>query len=191
MKCGIVIVDTGPLKTLAYGESLDLLFVPNIPVYISDMVIRELENGIQYPGNKIALAFIEQHLGSGIDIAITGVPEISDKLSSLGVDPGDESIRRLINHYEDEVDGKYALLVSEDDKFMRTADPRGHTYMMTTRPFLQQLERRKVIDDAEAIMIKAEENAVIAGETVGRGQLNRKHQKLLDGVKQAVEAASC
>jgi len=28
MKCGIVIVDTGPLKTLAYADSLELLLVP-------------------------------------------------------------------------------------------------------------------------------------------------------------------
>ena len=31
MKCGIVIVDTGPLKTLAYADSLELLLVPGIP----------------------------------------------------------------------------------------------------------------------------------------------------------------
>ena len=59
---------------------------------------------------------------------------------------------------------------------MRTADPHGHTYMMTTRPFLQELEQRKVIDDAEAIMIKAEGNAVAAGETPGRGQFSRKRE---------------
>lgn len=176
MKCGIVIVDTGPLKTLAYGEALDLLLAPGIPVYISDMVIDELKNGVQYAGNQIALAFVDQHLGNGVDVAETGVPEIFNRLNELGVDPGDESIRRIINRYEDETDGEYALLVSEDDKFMRTADPQGHTYMMTTRPFLQELEQRNIIEDAEAIMIMAEENAIAAGETPGRGQFSRKRE---------------
>ncbi len=176
MKCGIIIVDTGPLKTLAYGEALDLLFAPNIPVYISDMVIDELKNGDQYASNQIAIEFIERHVGKSIEVVITGVPEIFDRLNDLGVDPGDESIRRIINRYEDETDGEYALLVSEDDKFMRTADPQGHTFMMTTRPFLQELELQKMLEDAEAIMIKAEKNAVTAGEAPGRGQFKRRRE---------------
>ncbi len=104
------------------------------------------------------------------------MPLIYNDLKSLGVDPGDESIRRVINKYEEETSGLYALMVSEDDKFMRTADPFGHTYIMTTRPFLQELESRHVIDDAESIMIKAEENAIAAGEPPGRGQFDRKRE---------------
>ena len=175
MKCGIVIVDTGPLKTLAYGESLKLLLVPDIPVYVSDMVVDELLNGSQHQGNATALEFINQHVGNEIEIIQTGVPQIYDELKHLGVDPGDESIRRIINQYE-ETEGLYALLVSEDDKFMRSADPFGHTYMMTTRPFLQELESRHMIDDAEIIMRKAEENAIAAGESPGRGQFDRKRE---------------
>ena len=82
-----------------------------------------------------------------------------------------------INKYEDETDGgEYALLVSEDDKFMRTTDPFGNTFMLTMRPFLQELEKRGLVKDAEAIMIKAEEEAIAAGETPGRGQLNRRRE---------------
>ncbi|MFM2435935.1 MAG: hypothetical protein RL063_1918 [Pseudomonadota bacterium] len=177
MKCGIVIVDAGPLKTLAYGDGLDLLLAPKLPVFISDMVIIELRNGEQFSGNIKALAFIENYMGKGIEEVETGVPENFEKMLEVNVDPGDESIRRIINKYEDETDGgEYALLVSEDDKFMRTADPFGHTFMMTTRPFLQELEERGLIKDAEAIMIRAEEEAIAAGETPGRGQFNRRRE---------------
>lgn len=168
MKCGIVIVDTGPLKTLAYADSLELLLAPGIPVHISDMVICELRNGQQFPGNIKALEFIKANINNGLDEIVTGVPEIAEKLKELRVDPGDESIRRIIDKYEDDSDGEYALLLSEDEKFMRSV-PDGHTYIMTTRPFLQELEKRGMVDDAEALMQKAEAAAILAGETPGRG----------------------
>ena len=173
MKCGIVIVDTGPLKTLAYADSLALLLAPGIPVHISDMVVCELRNGQQFPGNIKALEFIESNMNNGLDEIEAGVPEIAEKLKALCVDPGDESIRRIIDKYEEDSDGEYAVLASEDEKFMRTADPKGHTYIMTTRPFLQELEKRGMVADAEALMQKAEEAAIHAGETPGRGQLKR------------------
>ncbi len=175
-KCGLVIVDTGPLKTLAYAESLELLLKVNIPIFISDMVICELENAIRYRGNAQVLTFIKKYLGTQIKEIKTGVPEIAEELKKLKVDPGDESIRRIINKYEDELEGEYALLISEDDKFMRTADPIGHTYMMTTRPFLKELENRHIINDAEKLMIKAEKNSIFYGEPPGRGQLKRKRE---------------
>ena len=149
--------------TLSYGGGLNFLLLPGMPVYISDMVVEELRNGSQFSDNVQALHFIEGYLGRGIEIIKTGVPEIFDRLKELGVDPGDESIRRVINKYEEETEGEYALLVSEDDKFMRTADPLGRTFIMTTRPFLQELQRRNIIQDAEAIMIAAEGAAMLLG----------------------------
>lgn len=176
MKCGIIIVDTGPLKTLAYADSLELLLIPGIPVHISDMVICELRNGQEYPGNAKAIAFIDRHMNQGLGEIETGVPEIADKLRELRVDPGDESVRRIIKQYEEDTDGEYALLVSEDDHLMRAADPEGHTFLMTTRPFLKELENRGLIEDAEALMQKAEDAAIEANETPGRGQLNRRRE---------------
>lgn len=148
MKCGIIIVDTEPLKTLAYGDSLNLLLLSGIPVYVSDMVIDELRKESQLIGNVKALEFIEGYLCNGVEMIKTGVPEIFDKLKDLGVDPGDESIRRIIKRYEDENDSEYGLLVSEDHIFIRTADPLGRTYVMTTRTFLQDLKNRNIIKDA-------------------------------------------
>ena len=115
-------------------------------------------------------------MNTGLDEIDTGVPQITEQLRKLRVDPGDESIRRVINSFEDDPDWEYALLVSKHEKFMRTADLKGHSYIMTTRPFLQELERRGKVDDAEALMQKAEAAAIHAGETLGRGQLNRSRE---------------
>jgi hypothetical protein len=35
----LVVMDTGPLITLAVAESLDYLLYPNVPVYIPDAVL--------------------------------------------------------------------------------------------------------------------------------------------------------
>ena len=175
--CGIVIVDTGPLKTLAYAGRLDLLLVPKIPVLISDMVIQELRNGVQYHGNALAIQFIEENMGNGIKEISTGVPAIADQLKALGEDPGDVSIRRVIVRFDEASDEEeYALLVSEDDRLLKTADLTGHTFFMTTRPFLLELEKRGYIADAESLMQRAEISAIAAGETPGRGQLSRKKE---------------
>ena len=175
--CSIVIVDAGPLKTLAYSGRIDLLLRCGVPVQVSDMVVQEIKNGQQFLGNTIALAFIEGHLGKGITLALTGVPAIADKLAQLNVDPGDESIRRLIARLDEATDGnEYALLVSEDDRLMKTADLSGMTYFLTMRPFLLEMEKRGLVDDAESLMLIAERAAVAAGEGPGRGQLKRKRE---------------
>jgi hypothetical protein len=38
----VVLPDAGPLITLAYADALDLLFKPDWPVEIVDMVLKEL-----------------------------------------------------------------------------------------------------------------------------------------------------
>ena len=179
--CAIVVVDTGPLKSLGYAGKLDLLLKPGIPVFLSDMVIQELKDGNQYPGNALALNFIQQHLGKGIDEIDTGVPAIAADLKRLGEDPGDVSIRRVVAKYhavgsdDDSKDEEFALLVSEDEAPMLTVDKRGNAYLMTTRPFLQEARKRGWIsEDVEDLMRKAETEAVAAGEEPGRGQLTRK-----------------
>ena len=175
--CSIVIVDAGPLKTLAHSGRIDLLLTCGVPVQVSDMVVQEIKNGKQFLGNRIALEFIESNLGKGITLAKTDVPAIAEKLAELNVDPGDESIRRLIARLDESNDGdEYALLVSEDDRLMKTADLNGMTYFLTTRPFLLEMQNRGLVSDAESLMIAAENAAISAGEGPGRGQLKRKRE---------------
>jgi hypothetical protein len=176
--CNIIVADTGPLKTLAYADSLNLLLIPGIPVYVTDMVIEELKNGSEFTGNAKALMFINAHLNKEILEIKTDVPRTAAVMRSVNVDPGDESIRRVIKAYYESPEGEdeYALLVSEDRAFMLSADKSGSTYLMTTRPFLLELEKRGHIDDAEQLMIESEANAIAAGEGPGRGQLKRKKE---------------
>jgi len=174
--CNIVIIDTGPLKTLAYSGRIDILLNCGVSVQISDMVVQEIKNGLQFLGNRIALTFIEENIGKGISIAKTDVPPIAEQLAALKVDPGDESIRRLIKMLDESTDGKeYALLVSEDDQLMKT-EWTGITFFLTTRPFLMEMQDLGKVSDAESLMQTAEIAAIAAGEGPGRGQLKRKRE---------------
>lgn len=178
--CAIVVVDAGPLKTLAYGDQLNLLLKPGVPVFISDMVIQELRNGSQFLGNVTALNFIDEYLDKEITEMKTGVPAVAETLRSVGEDPGDTSIRRTLQYYyeigcaHDSDDEEFALLISEDLLMMAAGvDKSGSTFLMTTRPFLYEARTRGWLNvDPEDVLRKAERGAIAAGEGPGRGHLD-------------------
>ena len=77
--CSILIVDTGPLKTLAYAGRLDLLLKPGLPVFVTDMVLEELR-AKSTGGNIAALTFLNDCLANQKVIEYqTGVPEKIEK----------------------------------------------------------------------------------------------------------------
>jgi hypothetical protein len=100
--CSILITDTGPLKTLAYAGELGLLLKTGLPIYVTDMVIVELQAGSQYVGNQLALDFIDQCLAAGDDSIQkidTGVPQNAALLKSMRVDPGEHSLKIALEDY--------------------------------------------------------------------------------------------
>ncbi len=159
--CALVLADSASLITLAYAESLDLLLTVNIPIFISDMVIYELESTGCNAVNEKSLTFIKKYLGNKMSEIKTGVPDVAEDLKKLKVDPGDESIRRIIDEYENKLEGEYALLISEENKFIGISDLLVQTHMITTRLFLKELESRNIIKNSEKLMHKAENNSII------------------------------
>ena len=177
-QCSILIVDTGPLKTLAYAGQLNLLLKTGLPVHITDMVIAELEAGSRFSGNRLALEFIYSHLDIQdglIEEVFTGVPEKIAKYEELELDPGEESIRKALKDYEALDCDEYALLLFEDSVFAKKAYilP-DNVYLLTTRPFLQELERRNIIHSAEDVLKQAEIASLEADDE--RKLLNRKRE---------------
>ncbi|WP_031409499.1 hypothetical protein [Thiomonas sp. FB-Cd] len=163
--CAIIVTDTGPLKTLAYARRLDLFLKPGLPVYITDMVIEELRAGSQYLGNQLALDFIKDQVGvsGGLLKKIdTGVPQNAETLRSLRVDPGEQSLKIVLEDYYSTHPNDYALLLFEDNGIAKkTFVLPENVSLLTTRPFLQELERRKIIASAEDVL-KAAEMASLA-----------------------------
>jgi hypothetical protein len=156
-KCSILIVDTGPLKTLAYADRLELLLKPGLPVLVTDMVLDELR-AKNKEGNVKALKFLEDYIKSKIVAEYqTGVPQNIEKYRELGLDPGDESIKICLKRLATSNDDDYVLLLFEDNDLAKNSFlPVDNVYLLTTRPFLQRLEILKVIESAEDVLIESD-----------------------------------
>jgi hypothetical protein len=156
-KCSILIVDTGPLKTLAYAARLDLLLKPGLPVLVTDMVLDELR-AKNKNGNITALRFLEDCIrNKTVEEYPTGVPKKIEKYRELGQDPGDESIRICLKRLATKNNDDYVLLLFEDNDLAKNSFlPVDNVYLLTTRSFLQRLEIRKVIESAEDVLSESE-----------------------------------
>ncbi len=174
-KCSILIVDTGPLKTLAYAGRLDLLLKPGLPVLVTDMVLEELR-AKNTDGNAAALAFLSDCLlKKSAEEYKTGVPEKIEIYRGLGQDPGDESIRICLRQLAAKDDDDSVLLLFEDNDLAKNSFlPVDNVNLLTTRPFLQRLETLQHIDSAEDLLREAERKS--AESDNARALLNRKRE---------------
>jgi hypothetical protein len=174
-QCSILIVDTGPLKTLAYAGQLDLLLKPGLPVLVTDMVLEELR-AKNKEGNIAALKFLEDCLGKGtVEEYSTGVPQKIEKYRELGLDPGDESIKVCLKRLAAKNDDDYVLLLFEDNDLAKNAFlPVDNVYLLTTRPFLQRLEALKYVESAENVLREAERKSMASDDA--RVLLGRKRE---------------
>ena len=174
-KCSILIVDTGPLKTLAYAGRLDLLLKPGLPVLVTDMVLEELR-AKDKEGNIAALKFLSECiLNKRVEEYLTDVPKKIEKYRELGLDPGDESIRICLKRLAAKNDENYVLLLFEDNDLAKNSFlPVDNVYLLTTRPFLQRLEILKYIESAEDVLREAERKSAESDDP--RALLNRKRE---------------
>jgi len=58
MNFSLVVTDSGPLITLAIAGSLDVLFLPNLPVIVPDMVRHEVIQDLSKPGAALVAEWI-------------------------------------------------------------------------------------------------------------------------------------
>jgi len=174
--CSIIVTDTGPLKTLAYAEKLELLLKPGLPVRIPDMVIKELEAGLPRSGNAIALQFVQVCIANNlVEKVDTGVPQIADYLRSIDQDPGDLSVIGALNKYKKTNPDDFALLLFEDnDLAKKQLFLPDNVFLLTTRPFLQELKDRGYVDSVEKLLKDVEVKSSLAGDD--RNLLNRKKE---------------
>jgi hypothetical protein len=173
--CSIIVPDTSPLKTLAYGGVLDVLCKCGLSVRVVDVVVEELRAAKHLKGNQLALEFIERALREGaLDMVRTGL-QIS-ALRAMGLDPGDTAIQKVLKDIYAQEDDQYSLLLFEDTRMGRTAFVLPeNVYLLTTRPFLQKLQQRGILEeDAEDVLKRAEHVALSFGNP--RSLLNRKRE---------------
>jgi hypothetical protein len=125
----IVIADIAALETLAREGKLGLLENYGT-VMASDYVLSALRESSE----------LSQVLNRAIEIK-TGVPAIASDLKSLGVDPQQESMRRVVDFLE-ETPRVREFLVSDQYKYFH-ADPNSWTVTVTVSDLIKQKEREE------------------------------------------------
>jgi len=143
----LVIPDSGVLISLAQGGLLDLLteFHAHIQVVITDVVEYEVTRRIDIEDAQLIRAFLSKN-AARIQVDATSFAPLLRTIREhpeiqLPDDVGELSIYSYINTTRQSNPGEATLILFEDDWFIRNAVRPGNAHLLSTRAFLDGLER--------------------------------------------------
>jgi hypothetical protein len=158
----VLLPDAGPLITLAYADSLDLLFKPGWPVVLVDMVLHEVTRN-QTPTSERLAHWAQTH---GLAVLTTKVGQRYQQiLSAESMAPrkahlGELAIQEAMNDFALEQPPKTGVFLFEDHKLARASFLLPEQCRkVSTRAFLIFLEQKGWLASASAI----ERRAIQAG----------------------------
>lgn len=157
----LIIPDSGPLISLAHARRLDLVLVFDRPVVIADIVKAECLKKPGSPDHDI-LADWFARMGNSIrveDTGMRGVYEAAIKRENSGEEPratsgyGDAALAFMLRRL-DIIAGTDAipLVLLEDSKAARSLQRFDRAHILSTRTWLNSLERAGVIPSADRII---------------------------------------
>jgi hypothetical protein len=170
----IVVADTGPLISLAFADSLELLLKLPSEIVVLDVVYLEATQRDSEDGKKIKNFIAENN----IDIVETERGAEIKRGAMRKRHDGERAVQDYLFDFADRIEqgteDEYALLLFEDNKIksMSFILP-DNVYLLTTKSFLLVLEHQKVIRSAEEIRQKA----VDAGRNFSAEEINRAPKK--------------
>lgn len=154
----VVVPDAGPLITLAYADSLDLLHAAGGEVAIVDMVEHEVTR-LRTPTSERIGTWIRTRADHVIDTAVFA--RYRKRLDEPGPHPrkanlGELGAQEAMNALAVESPPREAIFIFEDHKLARTGFvlPEGCS-KVSTRAWLRFLERTGRIDSAAEIERRA------------------------------------
>ena len=158
----VLLPDAGPLITLAYADSLDLLFKPGWSVALVDMVLHEVTRS-QTPTSEKLARWVETHK---LPVPPTKISQhYQQNLSANVVAPrksnlGELAIQEAMNDFALESPPKTGVFLFEDHKIARASFlVPDNCRKVSTRAFLQFLEQKGWLASA----IEIERKAIQAG----------------------------
>lgn len=154
----VLLPDAGPLITLAYADSLDLLFKPGWSVALVDMVLHEVTRN-QTPTSEKLAQWVQ---AKNLPVLPTKIHEhYQQSLSSGSIPPrksnlGELAIQESMNHFACEQPPKTGVFLFEDHKIARAnfVVP-DNCRKVSTRAFLLFLEQKGWLASAAEIERKA------------------------------------
>lgn len=154
----VLLPDAGPLITLAYADSLDLLFRPGWSVALVDMVWHEVTRN-QTPTSEKLARWVEMHKLPLLPTKIS--QRYQQSLATHAVAPrksnlGELAIQEVMNGFALELPPKTGVFLFEDHKIARASFlVPDNCRKVSTRAFLQFLEQKCWLASATEIERKA------------------------------------
>jgi len=159
----LVIADAGPLITLSLADSLDVLLILDLPIYLVDEVVFEVTHRKELEDAQRLAEFIRDHPRQVhvVDTYIgktSAAHRASTSEAKLPQNLGELAIQEFASNQLDEIipPEDPILLLFEDRaaKKVRISDPGVHP--LTTKSLLLVLEQLHLIESATAIWTKVQ-----------------------------------
>lgn len=159
MNFSLIVTDSGPLITLAVAGALDVLFLPNLPVIVPDMVRHEVIQDLSKPGATLVAAWIRLNDPHRLTVRPTEVFEEFMLLKSINPatktkNRGEQAAAEVLGNALEGNDFG-AILVFEDSAVRKTNFltrlPDG-VVVTSTSEFLFGLESHGLLANAQAIL---------------------------------------
>jgi len=163
-RLGLIVTDVSPLITLGAARALSCLIMPNVPVFIPDMVYAEVTRDMAKLGAEEVVEWIRAHLGQ-VEIVPTQVYAEFEAL--LAVNPntrsrgrGEQAALEVLSYEIAAHPELNALLLFEDSdirsrEFVRVLPERVSA--ISTGDFLHELEEAGRIQSSDRILDEAAE----------------------------------
>lgn len=188
-----MVMDTGPLITLAAADSLDYLLRPGVPVYVPDAVLYEATRDGGALGAPEILAWAQGHADS---IRTVSTETFFNYVENSRLrehwrerDLGERAALEAIHDAIQLSRAERAVLITEDDRVLRRvlvaeAELTARIIPVTTRDFLVALEEAGWINSVDEVYRRAEDVGRLANR---RMVLRDQHEQALRAVQRMMQ----
>lgn len=193
LQARLIVMDTGPLITLAVADCLDYLLYPGVPVHLPDAVLYEATRDAAALGATAILDWVHRNADRVLTVSTeTFFNFVESRQGHPGRREKDLGERAAIEAIHDGLHlaaGERALLLTEDDRVLRRilvlqAELTARMIPVTTRDFLEGIERAGRINSAEEIYRRAEDGGRLASR---RRSLADQHDRAQAAVERLLQ----
>jgi hypothetical protein len=184
----LIVMDNGPLITLAAAESLDYLLYPDVPVYVPDAVLYEATRDSLALGAAEILTWAQRN---SQQVHTISTEVFFNYIESREANParrekvlGERAAIEAIHDGIHLAPNERAILVTEDDRVLRRvliveAELTARMIPITTRDFLEGMEKAGRINSADEVYRRAEDAGRLASK---RAALADQHERARQAV---------
>ena len=154
----VLLPDAGPLITLAYADALDLLFKPDWPIVLVDMVLHELARSQAPTSEKLAGWVAASKLSTRTTRTFQHHQQTlaANPAATRTANLGELAIQETMNDFALDQPQKTGVFLFEDHKIARTSFlVPDNCRKISTRAFLLFLEQKGWLDSAAEIELRA------------------------------------